>query len=54
MSEYDDLVERRLMLARELKRKRDAGQELPGTEWLRKWTDETLSAPPHYAPPKDK
>jgi hypothetical protein len=53
MSEYDDLVERRLMLARELMRKRDAGQELPGTEWLRKWTDETISASP-YAPPKDK
>jgi hypothetical protein len=34
----------RLKIATELKRKRDAGQEVPGTEWLRKWTDDTLAA----------
>jgi hypothetical protein len=33
----------RQTLAAELKRKRDAGQEVPGTEWLRSWTDEVTT-----------
>jgi hypothetical protein len=35
----------RQTLAAELKRKRDAGKEVPGTEWLRSWTDEVVSKP---------
>ena len=35
---------KRVAIANELRRKRAAGWEVPGTEWLRKWTDETLAA----------